>query len=94
MVGNASDELFSGFWPIMRRFLFAFLPLWIFLIAYSAGINVIICAILAGSSVSLVAIYEKRKYCLKVLSRMTAIRSLSKEYRTGWGRNGSFRVDC
>ena len=61
MVGNASDELFSGFWPIMRRFLFAFLPLWIFLIAYSAGINIIICAILAGSSVSLVAIYEKKK---------------------------------
>ena len=61
MVGNPSDELFSGFWPIMRRFLFAFLPLWIFLIAYSAGINVIICAILAGSSVSLVAIYEKKK---------------------------------
>ena len=61
MVGNASDELFSGFWPIMRRFLFAFLPLWIFLIAYSANINVIISAILAGASVSLVAIYEKKK---------------------------------
>ena len=61
MVGNASDELFSGFWPIMRRFLFAFLPLWIFLIAYSADINVIISAILAGASVSLVAIYEKKK---------------------------------
>ncbi|MBJ47439.1 MAG: hypothetical protein CMB59_06095 [Euryarchaeota archaeon] len=61
MVGNASDELFSGFWPIMRRFLFAFLPLWVFLIAYSADINVIISAILAGASVSLVAIYEKKK---------------------------------
>ena len=61
MVGNASDELFSGFWPIMRRLLFAFLPLWVFLIAYSAKINVIISAILAGASVSLVAIYEKKK---------------------------------
>ena len=61
MVGNASDELFSGFWPVMRRFLFAFLPLWVFLIAYSAKINVIISAILAGASVSLVAIYEKKK---------------------------------
>ena len=61
MVGNPSDELFSGFWPIMRRFLFAFLPLWIFLIAYSADINVIISAILSGASVSLVAIYEKKK---------------------------------
>ena len=45
----------------MRRFLFAFLPLWVFLIAYSADINVIISAILAGASVSLVAIYEKKK---------------------------------
>ena len=61
MVGNASDELFSGFWPVMRRFLIAFLPLWVFLIAYSAKINVIISAILAGASVSLVAIYEKKK---------------------------------
>ena len=61
MVGNSSDELFSGFWPVMRRFLFAFLPLWVFLIAYSANINVIISAILAGASVSLVAIYEKKK---------------------------------
>ena len=61
MVGNASDELFSGFWPVMRRFLFAFLPLWVFLIAYSANINVIISAILAGAAVSLVAIYEKKK---------------------------------
>tara|TARA_B100000614_G_scaffold256206_1_gene274395 strand:+ start:441 stop:674 length:234 start_codon:yes stop_codon:yes gene_type:complete len=61
MFDNASDELFSGFWPIMRRFLFAFLPLWVFLIAYSADINVIISAILAGASVSLVAIYEKKK---------------------------------
>ena len=31
------------------------------LIAYSANINVIISAILAGASVSLVAIYEKKK---------------------------------
>ena len=61
MVGNASDELFSGFWPVMRRFLFAFLPLWVCLIAYSANINGIISAILAGASVSLVAIYEKKK---------------------------------
>ena len=61
MVGKASDEWFSGFWPVMRRFLFAFLPLWVFLIAYSANINVIISAILAGASVSLVAIYEKKK---------------------------------
>ena len=61
VVTNPSDELFSGFWPIMRRFLFAFLPLWVFLIGYAAGINVIIAAVIAGASVSLIAIYEKKK---------------------------------
>ena len=45
----------------MRRFLFAFLPLWVFLISYAAGINVIIAAVIAGASVSLIAIYEKKK---------------------------------
>jgi NhaP-type Na+/H+ or K+/H+ antiporter len=45
----------------MRRFLFAFLPLWVFLIGYAAGINVIIAAVIAGASVSLIAIYEKKK---------------------------------
>lgn len=62
MVGlDPADELFSGFWPVMRRFLFAFIPLWVFLIGYAAGINVIIAAIFAGASVSVVAIYEKKK---------------------------------
>jgi len=61
VVTDPTDELFSGFWPIMRRFLFAFLPLWVFLIGYAAGLNVIIAAVIAGASVSLVAIYEKKK---------------------------------
>ena len=58
---NGSDELFNGFWPFMKRFLLLFLPLWVFLIGWSAGLNIIITAILAGSSVSIVAIYEKIK---------------------------------
>lgn len=61
VVTDPTDELFSGFWPIMRRFLFAFLPLWVFLIGYAAGLNVIVAAVIAGASVSLVAIYEKKK---------------------------------
>ena len=61
VVTDPTDELFSGVWPIMRRFLFAFLPLWVFLIGYAAGVNVIIAAVIAGASVSLVAIYEKKK---------------------------------
>ena len=90
VVTDPSDELFSGFWPIMRRFLFAFLPLWVFLIGYSAGLNVIIAAIIGGASVSLVAIYEKRKVEEELSKKMTAIRSLSNECRGGWGRNGCF----
>ena len=61
VVTDPTDELFSGFWPVMRRFLFAFLPLWVFLIGYAAGLNVIIAAVIAGASVSLVTIYEKKK---------------------------------
>jgi len=35
--------------------------LWVLLIGYSAGLNVIIAAVIGGASVSLVAIYEKKK---------------------------------
>ena len=55
---NGSEELFYGFWPLMKRFLLLLLPLWIFLIGYSAGLNIIIASILAGVSVSIVAIFE------------------------------------
>ena len=58
---NGSEELFNGFWPIMKRFLLLLLPLWVFLIGYSAGLNIIIAAILAGLSVSSVAIFENLK---------------------------------
>ena len=46
MLDDGSDELFAGFWPFMRRFLLAFLPLWVFLLGYAAGLNVIIAAIM------------------------------------------------
>jgi len=58
---GGSEELFNGFWPFMKRFLLLFLPLWVFLIGYSAGLNIIIAAILAGLSVSSVAIFENLK---------------------------------
>ncbi|MGY8746118.1 MAG: hypothetical protein ACKVG2_06145 [Candidatus Poseidoniales archaeon] len=58
---DGSEELFNGFWPFMKRFLLLVLPLWVFLIGWSAGLNIIVTAILAGSSVSIVAIYEKMK---------------------------------
>jgi hypothetical protein len=55
---DGSEELFNGFWPFMKRFLLLFLPLWVFLIGWSAGLNIIVTAILAGLSVSSVAIFE------------------------------------
>ena len=61
MLDDGSDELFGGFWPFMRRFLLAFLPVWVFLLGYAAGINIILAAIFAGRSVSVVAIFEKLK---------------------------------
>jgi len=61
MIEDGSEELFNGFWPFMRRFIIVFLPLWIFLIGYAAGMNIIIAAILAGASVSIVAIFENYK---------------------------------
>ena len=61
MLDDGSAELFEGFWPFMKRFLFMFLPLWVFLIGYTAGLHVILAAILAGASISVVAIFEKYK---------------------------------
>ena len=59
MIDDGSENLFDGFWPFMKRFLIMFLPLWVFLIGYSAGLHIIISAVLAGLSVSTVAIFEK-----------------------------------
>lgn len=61
MLDDGSVDLFGGFWPFIRRILMVFLPVWVFLIGYAIGINVIIAAILAGASVSTVAIFEKFK---------------------------------
>tara|TARA_B110000495_G_C22800082_1_gene467394 strand:- start:285 stop:488 length:204 start_codon:yes stop_codon:yes gene_type:complete len=61
MLDDGSAELFEGFWPFMKRFLLIFLPLWVFLICYSIGLHNIVSAIIAGLSVSAVAIFEKYK---------------------------------
>ena len=61
MLDDGSAELFEGFWPFMKRFLLIFLPLWVFLIGYSVGLPNIASAIIAGLSVSVVAIFEKYK---------------------------------
>ena len=48
---NGSAELFGGFWPFMKKILLLFLPIWIFLIGWAAGLNNIVSAILAGLSI-------------------------------------------
>ncbi|MEL0100144.1 MAG: hypothetical protein ACPHA0_00165 [Candidatus Poseidoniaceae archaeon] len=58
---DGSAEMLNGFWPFLKRSLFVFLPLWVFLIFMSAGFHIVISAIVGGMSVSLVSIFEKKK---------------------------------
>ena len=61
MFDDGSEELYGGFWPFIRRFAITFLPIWVFLICYAANINIILCGIIAGLSVSVVPIFENLK---------------------------------
>ena len=61
MLDDGSVDLFGGIWPFIRRFIVVFLPLWVFLIIYTLGVNVIIASIIAGASASTVVIVEKFK---------------------------------
>ena len=58
---DGSAEMLNGFWPFLKRGLFVFLPLWVFLICMSAGVHIIISAIIGGISVSFVSIFEKKR---------------------------------
>ena len=60
-IDDGTEELFIGFWPIIKRVILLFLPLWIILIGVSAGANMFITSILAGISVSAVVVFEKMK---------------------------------
>ena len=60
-IDDGSEELLIGFWPIIKRIVLLFLPIWIILIGVSAGLNMFITAVLAGFSVSVVIIFEKIK---------------------------------
>ena len=61
MLDDGSVDLFGGIRPFIRRFIVVFLPLWVFLIIYTLGVNVIIASIIAGASASTVVIVEKFK---------------------------------
>lgn len=60
-VDDGSEELLIGFWPIIKRVILLFFPLWIILIGFAAGLNMFITAVLAGVSVSVVVVFEKIK---------------------------------
>ncbi len=61
MFDDGSEELFGGIWPFLKRALLLLLPLWIYLICWSAGLNLFISAISAGLSIPLIQVFEKFK---------------------------------
>ena len=60
-IDDGTEELLVGFWPIIKRIILLFLPIWIILIGVSAGLNMFVTAVLSGLSVSVVIIFEKIK---------------------------------
>ena len=58
---DGTAEMFGGFWIFIRKFLMPFFPIWVFFILYAANVHIVISAVIAGFSVSIVAIYEKLK---------------------------------
>ena len=60
-IDDGSEELFGGFWPFIKRTLAIFLPLWVWLLCWSAGFNNIVSATFAGLSLSLLVGIERYK---------------------------------
>ncbi len=60
-IDDGAEDLFGGFWPFFKRALLLFLPLWVWLLSWSAGFNNIISATLAGLSVSIIVGIERYK---------------------------------
>ena len=58
---EGSEELFGGFWPFIRRTLMLFLPLWVLLLLWAAGLPNIISALLSGLSLSVIVAVERYK---------------------------------
>ncbi|MDP6378199.1 MAG: hypothetical protein QF885_00940 [Candidatus Thalassarchaeaceae archaeon] len=61
MLDDGSDELINGLWPFMKRALLLFLPFWVYLFCWTAGIPLLISAILSGISLSGIIYFEKIK---------------------------------
>lgn len=61
MFDDGSEELFSGLWPFLKRALLILVPIWVYLICWSAGLNLFVSAIAAGLSIPLIQVFEKMK---------------------------------
>ncbi|MDG1525053.1 MAG: hypothetical protein P8Q90_03175 [Candidatus Thalassarchaeaceae archaeon] len=61
MFDDGSDELIGGAWPFLKRALIVFLPLWVYLIFWTATHQIFVSAIAAGFSVPLIQLFEKLK---------------------------------
>tara|TARA_Y100001960_G_scaffold293170_1_gene335938 strand:+ start:237 stop:491 length:255 start_codon:yes stop_codon:yes gene_type:complete len=66
MLDDGHEDLFGGVWPFMKRALFLFLPFWVGLIVWYAGVGHIdtnillfITTISAGLSLPLIQVFEK-----------------------------------
>ena len=58
---EGSEELFGGFWPFIRRTLMLFLPLWVWLLMWAAGMPNIVSALFSCLSLSIIVAIELYK---------------------------------
>ncbi len=68
LLDDGHEDLFGGIWPFMKRVLFVFLPIWVGMIVWYAGVDYIdpdfllfLAAIAAGLTFPLVQLFEKMK---------------------------------
>jgi hypothetical protein len=60
-IDEGSEELFGGLWPFMKRTMMLFLPLWVWLLLWAAGLPNIISALFSGLSLSIIVAIERYK---------------------------------
>lgn len=60
-IDEGSEELFGGLWPFIRRTLMLFLPLWVWLLLWAAGMPNIVSALFSGLSLSVIVAIERYK---------------------------------
>ncbi len=66
MIDDGHEDLFGGVWPFVKRALFLFLPFWVCLIVWYAGVDYIdrnillfITTISAGLTLPAIQLFEK-----------------------------------